>query len=97
MSQLTKKSYEMIAKRIGDNMKRCEGLEEYHLAVGEHKTAYGYQRAEDILKDLVFNLAFDFAEDNPRFDSSKFKEACGVGNKKDKQHICGVVPDYLKD
>lgn len=62
---LSKKHYEAIARRIKAQ------LDELHPDM----------RAKDprafMLNNLACDLAFDFRQDNPRFDEARFLKACG--------------------
>ena len=42
----------------------------------------GGQRTETVLKAVAESLADMFKQDNPRFDRSRFMDACGLGGAK---------------
>lgn len=60
---MTRKDYELIAKAISDN--RCR------YATSDHDDGQNY-----VLDELTETLCRDFSEENPRFDSNKFRKAC---------------------
>lgn len=94
---MTKKHYEMIARRVNDAMHRNQALEDYHRAVDEPNTAERYRHAEWEIATFAENLANDLKADNPNFDIDKFRAACRIGGGVTTDHECYKVPEYLRN
>ena len=63
---MTRKDYVLIAQVIKAQIDMSDKFQEELSKVGAQNIAY--------------DLAWKLSEDNPRFDRSRFLEACGVNN-----------------
>ena len=67
---MSKHDYELIARVL----RETSGNETYR------------QGAYALFNDLVFALAFELAQDNPRFDRDRFIEACNSYSPEEELH-----------
>ncbi len=68
---LTKKHFEMIARRI---KQQVEGIRTTTTTITSRPEK---DRALARLNDLACDMAFDFRRENENFDESRFIKACG--------------------
>lgn len=74
---LTRKHYRMLAGAIKDFKESSVVSERPHLIRG---SAAGFRVEEGHVENLVDRLCLDLKADNPRFNVSTFRAACGLSN-----------------
>jgi len=72
---MTKKDYILLANRFSLGYFKCKVLADYHKEVDEPNSAFAYRKASDEIYNIISQVAFDLAKDNPRFNRDKFMEA----------------------
>ena len=61
---MTRKDYKLIAEVLNRAIKNWEGFDQ--------------ERPEEVVSMIAKTLSSQLIQDNPRFDRTKFLEACGV-------------------